>query len=781
MAELPTRGGQVGIPVSPYQVTINGAPGSAGIMTGTGADWFGPLNPLRPIAPPEVAGRQFDFPPGFNLITRPRGYEPIGFAELRAFAQSYDLLRAAIETRKGQIERLQWTINPRDPKLKRKSASVAPDMQKRIDAITAFFRKPDGFNNWKTWIKALLEDMLVIDAPTLYCQRTRDGQLFALEYLDGGTIKRVIDDWGRTPRPYRGPDGAMVYPAAYQAVLKGFPAVDYSVRDIIYRPRNVRTNKVYGFSPVEQVIMTVQIALRRQLWQLEYFTAGSVPDAFIGVPDTWTPDQIKQYQEYLDTLLSGDPAQRRRLRVAPGVKAQVMQTKEPEHKQDFDEWLARIICYALDVSPQWAIKAVGRAEGGQHSENAEQQGLEPTKEWIKGFIDPILEDEFASPDLELSWVEEDETDPQKFETIMEGRLKVAGVTLNQFRDAFGLDPYDDPAADKPMVMTANGFVPIDANTIEGKQANIDAFGPPPANATNPAAAGGNDGAADGTGNPGDAERKSDTAPRSGTDAGKLNGRIPFTKRAAGRSVAPVPFDRPLVRRRVSAIAGTLAAAFSKLQPKVTAAIVDELGKVAKAKKPKARAKSIVDDLDFALIVDAADDIADDLEAVATDTGQLALASLGVDDRSDLVDQVNDGAVAAAKDQAAELVSGIDERTRSMLVDLIAGGLENNAGVDAIADSIEDSGLFSDDRADLIARTEVSRANSQAAVDGYRAARDQAGVNARKEWILGPNPCEICEANADDGAIDLDDDFSSGDDSPPAHPNCECAVSPMVED
>jgi hypothetical protein len=76
---------------------------------------------------------------------------------------------------------------------------------------------------------------------------------------------------------------------------------------------------------------------------------------------------------------------------------------------------------------------------------------------------------------------------------------------------------------------------------------------------------------------------------------------------------------------------------------------------------------------------------------------------------------------------------------------------------------------------------VSRANSQAAVEGYRVARDEVGVKVRKEWILGPNPCVICEENADEGDIDLDDVFPSGDDSPPAHPNCECAVIPVVED
>ena len=32
----------------------------------------------------------------------------------------------------------------------------------------------------------------------------------------------------------------------------------------------------------------------------------------------------------------------------PGdTAARVVQTKKPEHKDDFDEWLARIICFAF--------------------------------------------------------------------------------------------------------------------------------------------------------------------------------------------------------------------------------------------------------------------------------------------------------------------------------------------------------------------------------------------------------------------------------------------------
>ncbi len=492
MSEQVRGAGQPTWPLSPYQIQVSygqsqstsqgtssqGTP-SNGIARGSGADWFGPLDPMRPIAPPDVAGRRFDFPPGYNLITRPRAYESIGFAELRGFADAYDLLRLVIETRKDQMERQRWRIRPRDAKAKRRSAAVDPQMTARIAEIEAFFQKPDGITRWKTWLRALLEDMFVIDAATLYCQRTRSGQLCALQQLDGATIKRVIDDWGRTPQPFAAPDGATVYPPAYQQVLKGLPAVNYSARDIVYRPRNVRAHRVYGFSPVQQVLMTVNIALRRQLWQLDYFTEGSIPDALIGVPQGWTPDQIKQFQDYWDTEFAGDLARRRRAKFVPGeTAAKVVQTKEPQHKDDFDEWLARIICFAFSVPPQWATKAMNRATADNQSAQSEEEGLEPTKEWVKDLIDEIVAGEFASPDLELHWLDEDEGDP---ETVLEGRLKVGALTLNEMRDALGLDPFDNAAADRPMVLTATGFVPIEANAGgEGASASANGLRAPTA-------------------------------------------------------------------------------------------------------------------------------------------------------------------------------------------------------------------------------------------------------------------------------------------------------------
>lgn len=56
-------------------------------------DWFGPMQPLPPAAPPSIAGRSFDFPVGANLRIQPRPDEAISFADLRGLADGYDLLR----------------------------------------------------------------------------------------------------------------------------------------------------------------------------------------------------------------------------------------------------------------------------------------------------------------------------------------------------------------------------------------------------------------------------------------------------------------------------------------------------------------------------------------------------------------------------------------------------------------------------------------------------------------------------------------------------------------
>jgi hypothetical protein len=47
------------------------------------------------------------------------------------------------------------------------------------------------------------------------------------------------------------------------------------------------------------------IALRRQVMQLQHFTEGNVPPGLLNAPDGWSAEQFRQFQEWLDSVLAG--------------------------------------------------------------------------------------------------------------------------------------------------------------------------------------------------------------------------------------------------------------------------------------------------------------------------------------------------------------------------------------------------------------------------------------------------------------------------------------------
>ena len=67
------------------------------------APWFGPLDPLQPVAPPGIAGRRLDYRPGANLLLDTRGDGSVPARVLRALADDCDLVRLAIEARKDRL------------------------------------------------------------------------------------------------------------------------------------------------------------------------------------------------------------------------------------------------------------------------------------------------------------------------------------------------------------------------------------------------------------------------------------------------------------------------------------------------------------------------------------------------------------------------------------------------------------------------------------------------------------------------------------------------------
>lgn len=740
------------------------------------ATWQSPLQPLQ-ISGPPVEGRQWDYPVGYNVNYIPRSRERVKFPELRALAQNCELLRLAIETRKDQICALPWNIKN---KVEKEGAKDGDDP--RIKRIEAFFQRPDQMHDWDSWTRMLLEELFVTDAMTIYKRPTRGGGIFGYEPLDGTTIFPLIDETGRTPQAPN---------PAYQQILKGTAKVFYTTDELIYAPRNLRVWSPYGYSPTEQIITTCRTEIERGQLQLAYFTEGSTPDTYVVMPDKMTPEFIKAFEDRLNGYLSGNTAERRKVPFMP-FQTEFKQVKAPPLKDEFDEWLARKICYAFSLPPSAFIKQLNRSTSESSQDVAIEEGLKPTMLWFKRIIDNIIQRDMGFDDLEFEWTETREEDPAIAAEVNVKLVNGGQRTINEARATRGEDPIE--GGDVAMVLTASGFVEITHRPPDPQALGEDA------------ANGGESG-----GKTGNKPPKSDkNAPNQGKDAKKGA----YSRLGKGEALAALPFPQAAVDQAIAALTAKLAAILAICARSVADQI---LARADTLTLPAAKAAPTDDEAARAALADETADAIDisdldriitaapgELAAIMAANGRATLAQVGFDIAATdakapggLVDQVYDRAVKYSDERAAEMVGKrkladgslienpnavwrIDEPTRNEIRNVIADGLQDNIGTNKIADNIRAATAFSEERAQIIAETEILKANNMGALEGMQIAVAN-GVAIRKEWDCDIEPCLICLGNELAGPIELLEAFPSGDLAPGAHPSCRCTLNPVLDD
>jgi PAS domain-containing protein len=736
--------------IRPPQPTLVPVPVRSQNIRNLNADeWFGPLEPLQPIAPIGTQPRGFEYVPGQNLIWQPRADEPISFQDMIYMADNCDLVRVVIEALKDQICMREWQIRvvaqPGETQ-KERAARTASDP--RITQWTSFFKWPNSDQCWSDFLRMLLEDLFVLDAPAVLLQKTRAGKLGALRVIDGQTITRLIDDNGFTPLP---PD------AAYQQILYGMPAVDLTTDDLLYRPRNQRARKIYGFSQVEQILLTLNIALRRQRFQLAYYTEGNVPEALYTMPKDITEDRIREFQQWFDLQNAGHLGHRRRIWFIPGDDKGVGRlhfTKEALLKDEADEWFARIICFAFRISPKELIKIMNRATAAESQDSSEEMGVHVMCEWIAETVNWIIQRKAGDVDIEFTFGQKREADVLKQAQADKIYVDSGIRTRNEVREDTGDDPSPDPNADILGVTTQQGFLPLDL-AQQQVEAEIDATGAASSPGEKRPAVSGKKAPSP--------DQNSNSNKIFKVDGQPLPGLSSATSVANLRSELLVFFDKA---------ADAAVGALDVLHKTEGHEDVDDL----------------LDAIDAAIDWDAlVEPATKEIQAgsslgASTGIGQAQIHNISV------VSRASEAAANYAKKRAAEMVGKrwkngqlvdnpdakwrIDKTTRNILRGLIEKAFSEGLSRHELAMRIKASSAFDDSRAKMIARTEIVRAQSMGQVAVWKAVETDPHVR----WLAGgPNPCPLCIANQAAGPIQLGKEFPSGDKVPGAHPNCNCSL------
>lgn len=407
---------------------------------------FGPMAPMHPF-PLGGDPRQFQYRPAWNLPTSPRNDRPIDTDLLRQLADTYDLLRRCIEIRKYEICSLDWDIVPQE-KNKRKSKEIREKNAALIDEIKAVFMYPEAYleetpdgnfirkpiRTFDEWLNALLEDYFVLDAMTIYPRPKRNGELLALERIDGATIKPLLTIDGCVPIP----------PApAYQQYLYGMPRASFTLKQLYYKPRNVRNNSPYGFSHVEQALIHINFALRAQMWYTTYFTHGSIPEGLLTVPEKWTTDQMWEYIDRINAMLAGNQAAMRQFVPAP-AGTDWIKLKDFSMNDSLISYIVTMTCAIMDIQPMelgFMPLHGGSGLGGKGWADAQnlihnRKSLLPLARWLESIFTQIIHDWWGAYDLEFAFItlrdiEDKERDEMDIEMVKSGLKSIDEVVMER--------------------------------------------------------------------------------------------------------------------------------------------------------------------------------------------------------------------------------------------------------------------------------------------------------------------------------------------------------------
>ncbi len=738
-----------------------------------------PFGPGAPVLPENGldSPRTFEYRPGVNLVSTPRaGFGLAPFPTLRNLAAASKEIRLNIELIKRQVRGLEFEILGKEGR--------------KVDNAVArrFFEAPDGQHDFDAFVNMLLEELLVTDAVTLWPVK-RPGRPFRLELVDGTTIRPLLDYRGRIPAPPM---------PAYLQVLYGIPVAWFSQSRLIYRPLNAAVNTPYGTSPIEFILLTVNMALRRETYHISRFTEGNVPEALVGAPSSWTQEQVTTWQEYWDAMVAGNISAQRRMHFVPLESGRGSVPVYEFRKDDLtntqrDKWLMQVACWAFGnspsefgIAPGEGLGGKGYMEGGQAAQYRSMLG--PVTQYLTRLFNWILSAMLEQPDLRFSWVGlNPPKDRMQDAQVDEIYIRNGVYSVEYVQERLGVP--DKFRASPPVSSPAAWPVPASIFRIAAraelqkwrekaarrmrKESRADvrfvseAISPEMAEEIRAALAA--------------SQTVEDVQAVFGEALAKLDGLeegpsgSPFGRQHIHKAEEWHPeYEKIGARDALAAQEGRFSEALQNWYEKFLQRLSEYVQKDA---APSGRVTAWLNDAPWWEF--QSERLAALLVRHLMDAARTGVESASRQIRMEIAwGTASPQALAWAENQAGLLTTAVTEGIRERIRAQIARSVQEGWTWTRLRDEIAAVGL-PDWRAARIARTEIIRAHTQGALAGYRASGKVWGLR----WLDGQaGACPKCRA-LHGRVVPLDgrfyEDASFGDGMPPRHPNCRCAVQPVV--
>ena len=403
-------------------------------MRSQGMDYVNPFAPGQPLTPYY----------GYNRRPRDRNYQVstntttqvragrIPFETLRQLVGAYDVAQICYRHAIQDLRSMRLRFEVMD--------GYEQNAVKEIAAAKAFMRRPDRKldpdtgkaipgtgNTTRNWLCKHATDVWRFDAGTMYRQRDRAGRLISLPIPDGTLFAPMLDYFGDNPHGEA---------PAFQQFIQGIPWDTLRWNDLIYEPMWPHTEDPYGIAPIETILVNADTDMRLQNYFLQFFTTGTVPEAFgIAPEDQSDPDSLADWQEQWNDWAYGDQSERWGLRWLPhGTELEFY--KPQQFDPDVAEYVMRRTVAAFMMVPHdlGFTSDVNRSTADTQMDTQFRINSLPHVAYYEDIMDSIIQE-----DLDLPVQVRFDTGREKEDRLMEAQahqiyVSMAAESADEVRD-----------------------------------------------------------------------------------------------------------------------------------------------------------------------------------------------------------------------------------------------------------------------------------------------------------------------------------------------------------
>lgn len=307
-------------------------------------------------------------------------------------------------------------------------------------------------DNFSSLMSKLVRDSLTLDSMAIETEWKRDKRLGldGIYAVDGATIRLCSEDG------YRGEDEIFAL-----QVIQGQIRTAYTYNDLVYVPRNPRTDVMsggYGLSETELLIRVVTGFLNAFTYNTKFFDSNSIPKGVLNLHGNYADEDIAAFKRYWNAMVKGVDNQ---------WALPVLVSKDSESAAKFEtfgtaaneimfgRWmtfLGSIVCAVYGMSPEEinfeSFSAGTSSLSGSDTEerlaSSQDKGLRPLLSYLESTYSDYVISEFSDK-YEFQFTGLDEDDAKQ---VWE-RQKLTR-TANEIRAEDGVEAADGDWGNAPL-------------------------------------------------------------------------------------------------------------------------------------------------------------------------------------------------------------------------------------------------------------------------------------------------------------------------------------------